>query len=200
MNEIKEPRAAAAPRSAVGKAEARIKAVTSAAAHEADQAAEAKPRVIGPVMPATLMLEQYRNNSWVAIAPRDCVPEDFHLRSEPFDLLPSQMARFDTLRLIDPGDRWLAQYLCVESVLMRKVFSLMSVVKLPAREGDMTDRVPTGYEVVQGGPDDFEDWKVVRVKDGVVLNKHQRMGSREEAVRYCIDHPTVRPAQHHSIY
>lgn len=179
----------------IGKAAARIRAVT-----EAVQEPAPTPRVIGQVSAGSLVLTQYKSNDWTGLAPRGCEPEDFHLRADPFDLLPDQVARFDTLRLIDPGDRWMAEYLCVEALTGRKVFALVHKVDLPPREADTSARIPAGYEIVQGGAEDHEDWLVRRVADQVVLNRHMTMGSYERARRYLLDHPTVRGEVHQSVY
>lgn len=192
----------AAPTS-VGKAAARVKAITAAAVQPPATAPVADApavRVIGQVAPGTLRLIQYANNDWTGLAPRDCEPEDLHLNPAPFELLPNQVARFDTLRLVDPGDKWVAWYACVEALTGHKVFALLNAIRLPSRVGDASDRVPAGFEVVQGGPGDEEGWLVRRVLDGVILNRHRRTPTREDGIRFLLSHAAVRGEVHQSIH
>ena len=142
--------------------------------------------------PAKLKLVEHTNNSWICVAPSGASPRDFHLNRGPFELFPRDVSRFDTLIIVDAGNRYWARFLCVDSGAGQCLFALLESVDLPPVQHDRSDRVPAGYEVVQGGPDDMEPWLVRRIADSVILNRFHVHRTREEAVRFLLDHPTVR--------
>ncbi len=155
------------------------------------QADAAVERQVGHIAPANHQLAEQCVNSWFSVAPRDSVPDDFDMVAEPFALIAQDLTRFDSMRLVAADDSWLADLIVVDKGPGYALCKVVRSVKLPKRRSISENRVPEGFEVVQGGIGE-EPWICRRLADGVVLNVGQFHHRREDAIRYLLDHATVR--------
>ena len=171
--------------------------MTAAATETERPAKPAKPirePFAGQVSPERTHLAEQVFNCWHCVAPKGCTPEDLDCDPQPWQLIAPNATRFDHFQVVAEDDTWLAEFICIDAGPGWAACKLVHKFKLPARRPQSEWRPPEGYAIRQGGPAE-EPWIAYREKDGVVLNGNCFHATREEALRFLIDHPAVRGSQ-----
>jgi len=157
--------------------------------------APTKAKEVKHIPPGTTVLAEHANNRHFCVAAPHTSPEDLHQAAEPFALIAERLARFDDIRVVSAEGEWLADFVVVDCGPGYAICHLVSAIELATRRSDMTDRIPEGFEIKQSAPGDAQPgWLVLRKADDVVLNAGQHHQRREDAVRFLLDHSTVRSA------
>ncbi len=153
-----------------------------------------KAKEVKHISPEKTELAEHHNNRHFAVAPKGMTPAELDMQPEPFALIAERLTRFDDIRVVAAEGTWLADFIVVECGQGYAYCQMTSQLPLPEVQGQATERIPDGFKIRQAGPGDGQEgWLVVRLKDEVVLNAGQSpMYRKEEAIRYLLDHPSVR--------
>jgi len=140
-----------------------------------------------------LKLRELLNNQWTCVLPAGMTLDDveapgvFALTGDllqPFDIVhlcTSDRTAWGELLVLDCGPGF------VDVRLLRRE-------QLPPRLDTGEVRMPAGFAIRRAGPSDSQPgYLVVRQSDGRLLNAELHIHRREEAVRFLLDHATVRP-------
>lgn len=171
-----------------GKATKASQARTAGAA-----AADADARPVFHISPEKLKLAEQVKNDWVGVVPAGTRAEDLDLKAEPFALIAQLLHKGDDIRLFTADDREVIDLVCVQAAGTQALCRVTQVVKIPLLSEADQDRVPAGFEVVRAkASDEQEGWLVRRLSDGVLLNAGTLYFQKEDAIRYLLDHASVR--------
>lgn len=171
----------------------------SAAQSKADKAAKAgattetAPRPVVEIRPDTFKLAEHERNSWVCVVPAGTQVEDLDLQPGPLALIASLLHKGDDIRAFTADDSAMFDLVCVQVVAGRALCRVVRSIPLPERPLDALSRVPDGFVIRPATAGDVQSgYLVVRVRDNVLLNSNHICETRESAIRYLLDHPTVR--------
>jgi hypothetical protein len=159
------------------------------AAAAAGPAAERPPFHISPEQ--TKLAEQVRND-WVVVVPAGTTAKDLDLQSEPFALIADMLHEGDNLRCLSGDKRTVIDCVCVHRAGTKAVCRVVLELKVPSLTESDSDRIPAGFEVVEAMPRDIQPGWLVRRKDGPLLNHGMHIYDREQAIRFLLDHASVR--------
>jgi hypothetical protein len=168
-------------------------------AAKADASAAAARKSIGHLLPEKLELAEQKYNRWYGVAPLGTLPEDLDLQPEPFALIASLLHRGDDLRLFTADDSLMIDLVCVRAGPGYAICRVVQALAIPEAMHDDGARIPKGFEVRMATSGDTQPgWLVWRIAssgnrvDNILLNAGHHFETKEQAVRYLLDHATVR--------
>jgi hypothetical protein len=176
----KTPAAAAA--SALAKA-------ASATQSDAAKAVEAPQELVIPA--GSCKLEDFTNARHRAVAPRGARPEDL-IGTAAWALCAKDFKDFDFVTVVPVDRTWLAEFVVREVGVGFADLQLMWSLKLPPRSPAGESRIPAGFQIRIANPGEEPGWRVIREKDGIQLNAGHYHARREDALRFLLDHASVR--------
>lgn len=143
-----------------------------------------------------LKMREAVGNEWFVIAPAKLDPKDVTAPSI-WSAVADQFNRdigMDIVRVLFEEQRLWKELLVVQATSTRATLVELRTVSLPERFGD-DDRMPANHEITYSQEDGYI---VRRISDGVILGTGREKGfyKREDAVRYLLDHATLRQTTH----
>lgn len=150
-----------------------------------------RPRIT--VVADDMSLAEQKKNDWMMTVPSGTEPKDLDLQEHVFETVAHHLTRGDSIRFVTVDGRRFMDGIVVWRDGNRAMCRIASDVKVPAFAESAEDRVPEGFEIRIGI--EQEGYEVLRLADGVILNKSFHIHKREEALRFLIDHPTLRGGQ-----
>ena len=186
MNDQKPDPAAGLAQTAMAKAAKRP-------ADDAEVDAAIPTAKIEPLGRGALKFEESTNNRWRAVSPLGVPHEELNRHAVFWGHCGDDFQSFDTVWLVDAGRTQLSEFVVLDAGPSYADVALARTIKLPPRTRGAESRIPDGYSIVQAGPSDSQrGWLVVRQSDGVTLNVAMPIARREDAIRFLLDHATLR--------
>jgi|SRR5882672_5286564 len=194
MSNASPTKAAAAEAAAVAEAEAVLGVAAKGADGEGAEggaALKGKKAVQSPR--GNVKLRELTNNQWTCVLPAGMTLDDVEAPGV-FALVGDLLQPFDILHLCTSDRTAWGELLVLDAGAGFVDVRLLRREKLPPRLDTGEVRMPAGFAIRRAGPSDSQPgFLVVRLSDGRLLNAELHIHRREEAIRFLLDHATVRP-------
>lgn len=157
------------------------------------ETAAAAPRPVIHLLPGKWHMSDEVFNRIIVHAEKDMVPDDLN-GSEAWALLVGvkQLIQLYTdVRVVH--DDWLADVVIIDHSPSFAIGKVVQVIALPKHREDQDGRIPVGYTIRPARPSEQPNvgWLVIRDSSGVVISGGHILETRESAIRFCLDHPSV---------
>lgn len=154
---------------------ARKTAAAVAAGTAAHPAADIPPLMYGALAP-----EEFNLYRWHGVAVPGSQPEDYEVNAALWSVVAGKLHPWDRVGLVAQDATWYAEYLVIEASQGDARVVMLMAKELPVRTLSGPQKLPAGYTIRRGNPDE-EPWVVVRDSDQFVMSVGQRLRSYEAA-------------------